>query len=86
MGRPRKWREAQRRRDFIALTVATLIALAGGVAYLLWPTDLMWWLGPLAAGPLLWLVYSFQKQTKAHPKDTEHFQDRGADDAWWPPS
>ena len=63
----------------IALLVLALLApLLGGIAYAVWRTNEVWWLGLAAALPLVVLVVCVVPP----PREGAHF---GADGPWGPP-
>lgn len=64
-----------------SLTVA--LALAGGIAYVVVPTTKMWWIGLLAALPLLVFIIHRADKHGQQAKDSEHFPDDGG--PWWSP-
>ena len=67
-----------------AWSIAIALALAGGVAYLVWPTTTLWWIAWFAPLPLLWRVVLRERRTGQAQKDGEHFagHDSGP---WWSP-
>jgi hypothetical protein len=65
--------------------LALAVALAGGVAYLLWPSTLLWWLAPFAALPFLWLARTRAERTGSHRRESEHFDSHGAGGPWSSP-
>jgi hypothetical protein len=60
----------------LLLAAAIALALAGGVAYLVWPTSWAWWIGTSAVLPLFMLL--FDREDDEGNSDAIHFSDPGS--------
>lgn len=72
-----------RRAEFVTAATAIAFALAGGIGYILFPTTKMWWIGQLAAVPLIIFILLRAERLKQEPRDGRHFS--GGDGPWWSP-
>jgi hypothetical protein len=71
----------------VAFCVAlVLIAMSGGVAYVIWPSSWLWWLGGLTSIPLLMYLMRLQREQDEDEKNAGiHFRDGGGGDGWGAP-
>ena len=83
-GRPFQLRARRRKADRLSLIGWLLVlipAFAGGVSYLIWQNSTVWWVGQIAALPLLIAIVLRQEEP---PKDAGHFQEPSGG-PWWSP-
>jgi hypothetical protein len=73
-------RRASRSTRWLLVVATSLIALVGGIAYVIWPTDTAWWLTGVAAVPATLLLLAWSEDDEG--KGTNGFADSGP---WVPP-
>jgi hypothetical protein len=76
--RPSQWLEA------LKWSAALILALASPIVYVVWNTELLWWVAPLGTVPLILLVTYRARRSGRVASDANHF---GPSDnyPWTPP-
>ena len=75
-------REQLRIGSRLSWVAAWLLAFAGPTVYVLWPGDVMWWVGLLLPMPLVGLAVWRQERKGA----SDQYYGGGDGGAWGPPS